>query len=42
MFKKKKVHTLCATTLAGISALGSFAPMVGLPMLLKMVIGCYL
>ncbi|WP_242328076.1 hypothetical protein [Lactococcus lactis] len=27
MFKRKKIMTLCATTLAGLSALGSFAPM---------------
>ncbi|MGV8958739.1 hypothetical protein [Lactococcus lactis] len=27
MFKRKKFMALCATTLAGISALGSFAPM---------------
>ncbi|MGV8957630.1 hypothetical protein [Lactococcus lactis] len=28
MFKRKKFMALCATTLAGISALGSFAPMM--------------
>ncbi|MEY8515308.1 hypothetical protein, partial [Lactococcus taiwanensis] len=28
MFKRKKFMVLCATTLAGVSALGSLAPMV--------------
>ncbi|MEY8521235.1 hypothetical protein [Lactococcus taiwanensis] len=30
MFKRKKFMALCATTLAGVSALGSFAPIAAL------------